>query len=117
MITARQHVYLERMGIDVWVRREPGETPNAAKDEVIVDALPIPSIDTESMDWQTLEQHVSVCTRCPLHSGRKHTVFGTGNRSAEGDNEQKSLKPALWHLQCQGVLAFLFRKSVERIGV
>ncbi len=83
MITARQHVYLDRMGIDVWVRREPGETPNAAKDEVIVDALPMPSIDTESMDWQTLEQHVSACTRCPLHSGRKHTVFGTGNRSAE----------------------------------
>ncbi len=37
-----------------------------------------------------------------------------GNRSAEGDNEQKSLEPALRHLQCQGVLAFLFRKSVER---
>ncbi|MEE8119171.1 MAG: uracil-DNA glycosylase [Gammaproteobacteria bacterium] len=81
MIDSRQHVYLERMGIAVWVRRtgQLSESDNS----VVSLAINIRGTDAANMDWQTLEQHVSTCTDCALHANRKQAVFGTGNQSAE----------------------------------
>jgi len=33
--------------------------------------------------WQALEARALACTRCVLHKGRHHVVFGTGNREAK----------------------------------
>jgi DNA polymerase len=38
---------------------------------------------TGELDWDALQARVADCTKCDLHSGRTHTVFGTGNRSAD----------------------------------
>ena len=35
------------------------------------------------MDLQTLQHQCSGCTRCPLHKGRTHVVFGQGAARAE----------------------------------
>lgn len=54
-----------------------------------------PSIWT--MDWDPLTQEAAGCTRCPLHTGRTHVVFGEGNLKSpvmfvgEGPGEQEDL--------------------------
>ncbi len=63
--------YLETMDIQVWQAREhqvEDITDVSAPGEVI---------------WQQLEQAVSSCTKCELHTSRTQTVFGTGNKNAE----------------------------------
>jgi uracil-DNA glycosylase family 4 len=35
------------------------------------------------MDWEELQDKVSRCTACGLHTGRTQTVFGVGNRQAQ----------------------------------
>ncbi|MDA8362439.1 MAG: uracil-DNA glycosylase [Gammaproteobacteria bacterium] len=98
-------LYLTAMGIQAWERRGlPVEAGIAAAAEhrgsaTLSDAssegsgeesqtrMPQPAANTESpgmagMDWGGLEQAVRGCSRCRLHEGRTHTVFGTGNRRA-----------------------------------
>jgi DNA polymerase len=68
--------YLERMGIEVWVRRAaagggaPGEhgRADAADDEA---------------RWQALKRAVAACERCELSRTRTQTVFGVGNERAD----------------------------------
>lgn len=63
----RRARYLDALGIDRWVLRTPAlQTVAVAADE-----------------WPVLEQTVSGCTRCALHTCRTRTVFGTGDRRAE----------------------------------
>jgi DNA polymerase len=40
-------------------------------------------LGVETMDWPVLRQAVAGCTACKLCSGRKQTVFGTGNENAD----------------------------------
>ncbi len=50
------------------------------------------------LDWEQLEQAVSVCTRCDLFKSRTKTVFGKGSRQArwlfigEGPGRQEDLQ-------------------------
>lgn len=61
---------LAAMGIDVWVRRGPVETP----DDVSGD---------DGGDWGALRSRVAACTACELHRSRTQTVFGVGSTRAE----------------------------------
>jgi len=64
--------YLDTMGIQVWQSLEnpvdDSETDVPASSDVI---------------WAQLEQVVSSCTACELHTSRTQTVFGVGNKSAD----------------------------------
>ena len=50
------------------------------------------------MDWNTLSNECMQCRKCGLCEGRRHVVFGTGNREAEillvgeGPGEQEDLQ-------------------------
>lgn len=75
---------LHAMDIPVWVRRDLPVSEEAREN------TPEPQLEPDSApqespgpDWATLEEQVSVCTRCSLHAGRTRTVFGVGNRDAD----------------------------------
>ncbi|MGC4027510.1 MAG: uracil-DNA glycosylase [Steroidobacteraceae bacterium] len=86
--------YLKALGVEDWrlrhgrdQRQEQGDDPPpapelfAAQDPApacIAAAAAIPDPDS----WEQVAAEVAVCTRCPLHQGRTHTVFGVGNRNA-----------------------------------
>lgn len=53
----------------------PGEAGGAV--------LKSPAPDIAAMDWDTLREAVSSCTRCDLHRTRTQGVFGVGDRHAE----------------------------------
>jgi len=96
--------YLKAMGIVQWRLRgaEPGEgeaagaaapapqAPGPAHREAPGEP-PVQAVSTEAlsgdeigrMDWDTLAQTVSICTRCELHRTRTQTVFGVGSREAD----------------------------------
>jgi uracil-DNA glycosylase family 4 len=72
----QRRAYLQAMGIDVWLPRGEAE-PEASRvgtDDVLV---------AGELDWDELQECVSVCTRCPLSESRTQTVFGVGNRDAD----------------------------------
>jgi DNA polymerase len=102
--------YLEAMGIQPWFEKYPAADipPVAAEeaaqpaiiDDPMADAPPsetVPAVPTPGetrpqplqplkvadMDWQQLEQAVSQCQLCELHSSRTRTVFGVGNHNAD----------------------------------
>jgi len=83
-----QTEYLRAMGIRQWVARE---APQGMHEAVAVappaghqgGEAPGDEIPTASLDWETLQERVQSCTRCPLHETRSRTVFGTGNREAD----------------------------------
>ena len=62
--------YLQRLGVT--------ELPLRQVANVTVPALPSPALRL-----QRLEESVRDCTRCRLHSGRTHVVFGAGNPAAD----------------------------------
>jgi uracil-DNA glycosylase len=66
--------YLDALGIDTWVPREPEKLP--ARD---IDAFD----SATSPDWLPLQQEVSVCVKCSLAATRTRTVFGVGNPHAD----------------------------------
>jgi uracil-DNA glycosylase family 4 len=86
-----KRAYLDALGITLWQTRVPRGMPG---DSVVEPDHILPaSVEPKSgvgetataigaMGWEELERTVSVCTRCALHSTRKQTVFGVGNRSA-----------------------------------
>lgn len=64
--------YLDTMGIQVWQSLEN-------RLDVIEADVPANS----DVIWQQLEQAVSSCTNCELHTSRTQTVFGVGNKTAD----------------------------------
>ena len=62
------------MGIDVWVRRALPATQVCGE---------IAMTGRSPSTLQDLQELVSVCQRCRLHSSRKQTVFGTGKTDAD----------------------------------
>ncbi len=64
------------------------------------DAVPLPP-GVDQMDWDTLQATVAQCRACGLCQGRKSTVFGVGDRSAQwmvigeapGENEDLQGEP------------------------
>jgi len=107
---SRRLQYLRAMDIDVWVRRDAPaslaplptdavvtthvmSTDTAADQQLVHPLVHQPaasataanheSADFSQATWSELEQAVSACTLCALHSTRTQTVFGVGNRVAE----------------------------------
>lgn len=79
--------YLQAMGIQTWVLRQPvGEAESNAT----------PADEDEL--WRRLLDEIARCTACDLYQTRTHTVPGTGDRHAdwmligEGPGEQEDLK-------------------------
>ena len=77
------HQYLQLMGIDVWLDRDRALTDTAALQDRHVEIGEPANGDTESNDWRVLREQVTSCKKCNLHLGRKQTVFGAGNTSAD----------------------------------
>ncbi|HEX5787896.1 MAG TPA: uracil-DNA glycosylase [Woeseiaceae bacterium] len=104
--------YLEAMGIDVWLPRDPvaGAPVAAASPDAGASAAAPPATDTVAatvaatsaaaaaadggavagavagaiagLDWDALRRRVADCTSCALHCGRTQTVFGVGDPGA-----------------------------------
>ena len=96
---------LARMGVTVFVPRPapaPASIPSAP-------AFPTPAragaqggdSPVSALGWPDLEAAVGACVACPLHRGRRRTVFGTGAREADwlvigeapGFNEDRQGEP------------------------
>lgn len=101
--------YLEAMGIDNWVVRDP--VPAAVTEIVATAASSEPSVaqelpsqqvpvaveqsdhgltpdldarnDVADQGWEALKSRVVGCQACSLHQTRTQTVFGVGNQSAD----------------------------------
>ena len=78
--------YLDAMGIQVWVQREPAilttpiESANPSPPAIVND---VAVGDDNLLDWDALQHKVAACTACELHKTRKQTVFGVGDRQAD----------------------------------
>ena len=99
-----QSELLELTGIRVWVSSSPADSSDNAESESIPlgtgaasprrgqDAL-APSVSrqaeapksaaAERPELAALRSKVAACTACPLHAGRRQTVFGVGNPNAD----------------------------------
>jgi len=101
--------YLEAMGIENWVVRDPvpaavtkivetaaSSEPSVAQElpssQVVVAAEQsdqglTPDLDARNdvavLDWEALKSRVVGCQACSLHQTRTQTVFGVGNQSAD----------------------------------
>ena len=80
--------YLAAMGITLWERRVagpedsvPAPLPTVRFESAAASGDPGMPLSTDA--WTTLEATVRGCTQCPLHAGRKQTVFGVGSRNAQ----------------------------------
>lgn len=93
-------LYLQAMGIDIWVRKNMKTT----------ETLPA---------WQELENQVTTCTLCDLHTTRKNVVFGVGNKNAQimfigeapGANEDAQGEPFV------GRAGMLLNAMLQAIGL
>ena len=99
---ARRQLYLERMGIDLWLPRhggasapaEPVRPATAAlavaqvapapqqpqqpqQPQAAVEEVPVPAA---GLDWEALRTQVAGCRACDLCETRTQTVFGVGQR-------------------------------------
>ena len=97
--------YLEAMGIDVWLPRDPvadasvaSATPDAGAPAAAPPATATPVAATAAansaaaapaaagpvagLGWEALRRRVADCTSCALHCGRTQTVFGVGDPEA-----------------------------------
>lgn len=90
---ARKRRYLQAMGIDVWVERNPGKAVDAeaaigapevppALDLPVSLAEPVARTGPQAA-WQQLRSEVVACQACSLHETRTQTVFGVGSESAD----------------------------------
>lgn len=93
MIGDRQRVYLEAMGIDIWVPRHGTYAACEAVSSQGQQAAVSVSVQSNeggseddkvaSLDWQALQAQVSQCSLCELHDTRTQTVFGVGHHQAQ----------------------------------
>ncbi len=83
--------YLDAMGIQQWVQRDPPQVrPEMATSEVAapiaepaVKAVSKPTGSTVAvLDWRELTASVKSCRGCELHTTRKQAVFGVGDPQA-----------------------------------
>ncbi|MFZ9905470.1 MAG: uracil-DNA glycosylase [Steroidobacteraceae bacterium] len=74
----RRAAYLEALGIDRWVARQPAAAPTS---EAFA-SPPAQSADGVNL-WSELKRCVADCTRCELHRTRTQAVFGVGDPRAK----------------------------------
>jgi len=87
MDSATRRLYLDAMGIDVYVRRElPPQAGNVSASSAggmaVADEPLIASTPEAMLDWDSLVAKVAACERCELHRTRTQTVFARGDRRA-----------------------------------
>ena len=73
------------MGVTLWIPREAAVPSRAGVAVPLAMGAELDSQsppDPECADHETLRRMVEVCTRCPLHRGRTHAVFGVGPQPA-----------------------------------
>jgi len=70
----QRRAYLEALGIDVWLPRDQVDP-----EPETIDA----AITSDNLDWASLREAVTACTRCSLCESRTQTVFGVGNPEAD----------------------------------
>ena len=90
--------YLEAMGIQNWLGREPAPEPAAvvlnrpapAEESAAVESNSegneqplILDGDVAVLDWNALRARIRTCRACGLHQTRTQTVFGVGNQDAD----------------------------------
>ncbi len=80
-LSVRQQSYLKLLGVDIWVGRE--SRLDQPFPETVVGDQPDTSLNEDSMDWDELKDHVSICNKCILHKARTQTVFGSGSQTAD----------------------------------
>jgi DNA polymerase len=92
-VKTRRELMLEEMGLTpVWRLRDgtpasAQESParheqRATSNESLPPALGDRRATIMRMEWPELKARVAGCTDCPLHAGRKKTVFGVGDEAA-----------------------------------
>lgn len=84
----KQRAYLNALGIERWVRREPhpasGLLPVLPDSEVSAAGKQLSEEQiTPHAGWEQLRAHAMGCTRCGLAKGRTHVVFGVGDVHAD----------------------------------
>jgi DNA polymerase len=73
----RRRAYLDALEIDVYTMRAcNADSAQGQGDAALVEK-------ETPLDWDSLRQKVSVCTRCKLHETRTQTVFGVGSAEAK----------------------------------
>lgn len=88
--------YLEAMGIQNWVVRDPvpdaapmakekkgGRAEGQGSRSESPTAETVPLDDIAGLDWGALKARVDACQACSLHQTRTQTVFGVGNQAAD----------------------------------
>jgi DNA polymerase len=95
---SRRLSYLRALDIDVWERRDSSRPTHASAPIEVSPALlhadaikpaqqqpaqAQPIQDVSDLNWETLEQAVRGCQRCPLHQTRTQAVFGVGDRRSK----------------------------------
>src|SRR5262245_45341915 len=94
MLNKRRELVLRELGLlPLWVLRGRMRT---AQSTAVTEARNTPSASNISVhgddtrndqilraDWAELKQMVMTCTDCPLHGGRKQSVFGVGDERAD----------------------------------
>lgn len=80
-LTPLQQYYLQKMGVVVYVPR--GNKPAVSAGDSASARTGVAPGGIDGQAWEELRTQVSACTRCELHRGRTHTVFGVGDTSAE----------------------------------
>ncbi|MEE9452088.1 MAG: uracil-DNA glycosylase [Gammaproteobacteria bacterium] len=94
MNESQRDYYLNLLGVQRWVVRTAAvqnSTTAAVKIASQVENQPAPQAGsqsaqdqpTEQLDWSALRAKVAGCQACPLHAGRKNTVFGVGSEQAD----------------------------------
>jgi DNA polymerase len=99
MEALRRNQYLQTIGVDVWVSRNPPVAVTDAAPRVDLAAAAMnaaahagsqPPVVARGADappgvttWESLRSEVLACTKCPLHGSRTQGVFGVGSREAQ----------------------------------
>ncbi len=77
---------LKAMGIQPWFSKyaaiQSGEKIQQAAEALAVESSSV-SNNISELNWQQLQQTISACQLCELHTSRTQTVFGMGNPAAD----------------------------------
>ena len=81
-LSRRQFIYLQHIGIDVWLdRSRPSVSDLIVEEDMQMSTNETAGSAVAKLD--TLQAQVAGCTQCALHAGRTNTVFGTGDPHAD----------------------------------
>jgi DNA polymerase len=114
----QRQVYLQAMGIPVWVPRDSLQEAQQDQPPVVDSKL------TADVDWPELAETVAACVKCELSATRTQTVFGVGNQNADwlfigeapGAEEDKQGEPFVGRAG-QLLSAMLFALGLKRDDV